>query len=98
MGRAGSVCGMRRPANWWIDAGLLAGFGLWTLLVALRTPLLDIDLAVRDWSGSHWPPGVYDAMRVLNFAGQGGLVLTPLAVLMGAFFTWRRRSVRPLLP
>lgn len=87
-----------RPKNWWIDGGLLVGFGVWTLLLVLKTPLLGMDLAVRDWAESHWPPGAHGTARVINYVGQGGQVLTPLAVLMAAFFVWRRRSVRPLLP
>jgi membrane-associated phospholipid phosphatase len=45
----------------------------------------------------HRPRPLFWAARVLNYLGQGGQVLMPLAVLLGASVAWRRRSVRPVL-
>lgn len=85
-----------RPAGWWFDA-LLAG-----TFVALTAALaggwfLGADVAVADWMDDHRPAPLYWTARVLNYLGQGGQVLMPVAFLLAAAVTWRRRSVRPLL-
>lgn len=87
-----------RPSGWWFDALLVAGFVLVTAALAARTPILHLDLAVRDWCDAHRPAIGYGLARGLNYLGQGGLVLTPAALLVGAWLGWRRRSFRPLLP
>ncbi len=86
-----------RPALWF-DLVLLALFAAVTLAVALRTPLLSVDLAVRDFVDAHRPTWAYWTARGFNYLGQGGQVLTPLAVLTAAFVGWRTHSVRPALP
>jgi membrane-associated phospholipid phosphatase len=87
-----------KPSGWWFDVALLAAFGVVTLLLALKTPLLSVDLAVRDFADSHRPVAFYWTLRAFNYFGQGGLILTPLAALTGLFFAVRSRSIRPLLP
>ncbi|MEV0131872.1 phosphatase PAP2 family protein [Dactylosporangium sp. NPDC050688] len=86
-----------RPALWF-DLVLLALFAAVTLALALRTPLLSVDLAVRDFVDAHRPTWAYWTARGFNYLGQGGQVLTPLAVLTAAFVGWRTHSVRPALP
>lgn len=85
-----------RPAGWWFDLVLVAGFVALTVALA-RGHLLGTDLAVAEWMDQHRPRPLYWAARVLNYLGQGGQVLMPLTVLLAAAVAWRRRSVRPLL-
>lgn len=87
-----------RPGSWWFDVALVAAFGLLTLLLAAKTPLLRVDLAVRDFADAHRPSGLYWTLRVFNYLGQGGQVLTPLAVILALVGAVRGRTVRPFLP
>jgi membrane-associated phospholipid phosphatase len=86
------------PKNWWFDVGLLAGFVVLTLLLAWKTPLLRLDLTIRDFVDGHRPRAFYWVLRVFNYLGQGGQVLTPLAVVVAAVLAYRRRTARPFLP
>lgn len=85
-----------RPAGWWYDLLLLAALTALTVALA-REHLLGTDLAVRDWVDGHRPAPAYWTARVLNYLGQGGQVLTPLATLLAGLLAWRLRSLRPLL-
>ncbi|WP_433055372.1 phosphatase PAP2 family protein [Dactylosporangium sp. CS-033363] len=86
-----------RPAGWWLDALLVAGFVLITVLLAAKTPVLSLDLAVRDFVDAHRPGWADTTLRVFNKLGQGGQILTPLAVIVAFFLTRARRTVRPFL-
>jgi len=81
--------------RWWIDLLLLVAFAALTVTLT-RGHLLTLDLRVADWAHGHrllyWPA------RVLNYLGQGGQVLTPVALLLTAVLTWRTRSARAVLP
>ncbi|MFY1618105.1 phosphatase PAP2 family protein [Micromonospora sp. WMMD736] len=85
-----------RPAGWWFDVLLLAAFGAVTLALA-NGALLGLDLAVREWAYAHHPAPIYWTARVLNFLGQGGWLLMPVAGALGLAVAWRSRTVRPLL-
>jgi membrane-associated phospholipid phosphatase len=85
-----------RPKSWWPDLGFLAGFVALTVLLAAGH-LLSFDAWVADWSDAHRPAPLYWTARVLNYLGQGGQVLMPVAVLLAGVLAWRTRSVRPLL-
>jgi membrane-associated phospholipid phosphatase len=85
-----------RPKSWWPDVGFLAGFVLLTALLAAGH-LLGFDVRVADWVDAHRPAPLYWAARVLNYLGQGGQVLMPVAILLAGTLAWRTRSVRPLL-
>ena len=87
-----------KPDPWWLDLALLAAFGALTVALAAKAPLLDLDLAVRDFADAHRPTPLYWTARVLNYLGQGGLVLTPLAAIVAFVLAVRRRSARPFLP
>ncbi|WP_433612866.1 phosphatase PAP2 family protein [Dactylosporangium sp. CA-139114] len=87
-----------RPAGWWFDALLLAGFALITILLAAKTPLLSLDLAVRDFVDAHRPRWFYLALRAGNLLGQGGAVLTPLVAIVAFFMSRARHTLRPFLP
>ncbi|WP_432984518.1 phosphatase PAP2 family protein [Dactylosporangium sp. CA-233914] len=86
-----------RPAGWWLDALLVAGFVAITILLAAKTPLLGLDLAVRDFVDAHRPGWADTTLRVFNRLGQGGQILTPLAVIVAFFLTRARHTVRPFL-
>jgi membrane-associated phospholipid phosphatase len=85
-----------RPKSWWPDVGFLAAFVLLTVLLA-RGHLLGFDARLADWVDTHRPAPLYWAARVLNYLGQGGQVLMPVAILLAGALAWRTRSVRPLV-
>ncbi len=85
-----------RPRGWWLDLLLVAGFVALTVALA-RGHLLTVDERVADWSVDHRPTPLYVLLRVLNFLGQGGQVLMPVAIVLAGLVAWRRRSARPLL-
>ena len=87
---------MTRPKSWWPDLGFLAAFVLLTVLLA-RGHLLGFDAGLADWVDAHRPAPLYWIARVLNYLGQGGQVLMPVAVLLAGALAWRTRSVRPVL-
>ncbi|GAA2621893.1 hypothetical protein GCM10010399_61330 [Dactylosporangium fulvum] len=86
-----------RPSGWWFDGVLLSGFVVLTLALVWRSPLLDVDLAVRDFVDAHRPGWADTTLRVFNKLGQGGQVLTPLAAIVAFLMTRRRHTVRPFL-
>ena len=90
--------GKVRPAGWWLDGLLVAGFVALTVALAQRSSLLRLDLAVRDLADAHRPDWAYLTARVFNYLGQGGQVLLPLALLAAGWMARRKHSVRPLLP
>jgi membrane-associated phospholipid phosphatase len=85
-----------RPAGWWFDALLLAGFVAITVALA-GARLLPLDAAVAD-AAARTPRPLYWAERALNLLGQGGSLLTPLALLLALALAFRVRSARPFLP
>jgi membrane-associated phospholipid phosphatase len=90
------VVDLTRPRSWWPDLAALAGFAVLTVLLATGH-LLSFDAALADWADAHRPAPIYWPLRVLNYLGQGGQVLMPVAILLAAAVTWRTRSVRPLI-
>ena len=52
---------------------------------------------MADWADAHRPAPLYWTARVLNYLGQGGQVLMPVAILLAGLLAWRTRSVRPLI-
>ena len=86
----------RTVPGWWFDIVLLAAFVALTYALA-RGHLLALDQQVADWADQHRPAALYWAARVLNYLGQGGQVLTPVALVLAVVLAVRRRSVRPLL-
>ncbi|OJF10041.1 phosphatase PAP2 family protein [Couchioplanes caeruleus] len=85
-----------RVRAWWVDLVLLAAFALLTVALA-RGHLLALDVGVADWLAEHRPRPLYWTLRVLNYLGQGGQVLMPVAVVLALLAARRLRSVRPLL-
>ncbi len=85
-----------RPAGWWFDLLLLAGFALLTVLLA-NGLLLGVDQTISDWCFAHRPDAGYWAARAFNYLGNGGpltLICLAIALLLGL----RGRSIRPVLP
>jgi len=88
-----------------LAAGFAAGFLAVTAALAAGGPLIELDLAVREWSEAHRPAPVEALARTLNRLGQGGVLLGVAAVLAGwlALVRWRREraggwpAVQPLL-
>ena len=82
--------------GWWFDVVLLTAFVVLTYALS-RGYLLGLDRQVADWTDQHRPAVLYWPARVLNYLGQGGQVLMPVAVILAGILAVRRRSVRPLL-
>jgi hypothetical protein len=75
-------------------AVLFAGlFAVFTAALAAGGPLIDLDLAVREWAESHRPPAAEAVARVLNRLGQGG-VLLGLCVVLALWVGWARWPAR----
>ncbi|MEV6344421.1 phosphatase PAP2 family protein [Actinoplanes sp. NPDC051851] len=87
----------RRTLSWWPDALLLAAFAALTAAL-VNGHLLTLDQRVADWAFAHQPAVPYWTARVFNYLGQGGQVLTPVAVILTALLAYRTRSARALLP
>src|SRR5215207_493504 len=85
-----------RPRGWWFDVALVTGFVALTVALA-QGHLLTLDERVAEWAGDHRPTPIYVLLRVLNYLGQGGQVLMPIAIVLAGLVAWRRRSIRPLL-
>ncbi|MEU8815925.1 phosphatase PAP2 family protein [Actinoplanes sp. NPDC048796] len=88
---------MRKPKSWWPDVAFLAAFVALTVAL-INGHLLTLDQRVADWAFAHQPDPVYWTARVLNYFGQGGQVLMPVALILTGVLTWRTRSVRAVLP
>lgn len=82
------------PAGWWYDLAAVAALAALTILLATGH-LLALDLSVRDWVDAH--TAIDGVAGVFNRMGQGGF-FTSLCALLAIYWTWRRHSVRPLLP
>lgn len=87
-----------------LAAGFAAGFAALTAALAAGGWLLDLDLAVRDWSEAHRPAAAGNVARALNRLGQGGVLVAICGVLAGwlGLLRWRRgagwwRALQPPL-
>ncbi|GAA2696666.1 phosphatase PAP2 family protein [Actinoplanes palleronii] len=87
----------RRTLPWWPDLLLLAGLAALTVAL-VQGHLLTLDQRVADWALTHQPAVPYWTARVLNYLGQGGQVLTPIALILTGLLVYRTRSVRAALP
>jgi membrane-associated phospholipid phosphatase len=85
-----------RPAGWWFDGLLLAGFAVLTALLA-GGALLDLDSTISDWCYDHQTDVTHGLARTFNFLGNGG-PLTGICLAVAAIMAIRARSVRPVLP
>ncbi len=85
-----------RPAGWWCDALLIAGFAALTAVLATGR-FYGLDLAVSEWAFAHAPTPLYWIARAFNLLGQGGGLLLPLSGGLAVAVAWRRRTIRPFL-
>ncbi|WP_328462890.1 phosphatase PAP2 family protein [Actinoplanes sp. NBC_00393] len=86
-----------RTTAWWPDQLALAGFAALSLILA-KGWLLGFDQAVADWAFANQPDPAYWTARVLNYLGQGGQVLMPVALILTGILYYRTRSIRALFP
>ena len=87
---------MTRPRSWWPDLGFVAAFVVLTVLLAAGH-LLSFDAWLADWADAHRPAPLYWTARGLNYLGQGGQVLMPVAILLAGAVAWRAKSIRPFV-
>jgi membrane-associated phospholipid phosphatase len=85
------------PAGWWCDGLLVAALAGLTAALVWWPPLLRLDLTVRDWCDQQRPGPVSVLMRVFDYLGQGGPLLT-VTLLVSFWLSWRHRTVRPIIP
>ncbi|MGH8793805.1 MAG: phosphatase PAP2 family protein, partial [Stackebrandtia sp.] len=94
---AGWTSSSLRPRSWWPEVLTVLLFGLTTSLLLWPSPLVHMDIAVRDametirlsapWT--QWP------VRVVTYTGQGG-PLSLICLGLGLWAVYKRRTVRPL--
>jgi membrane-associated phospholipid phosphatase len=82
------------PAGAWFDVLLLALLVLLTVALAARTPLLSLDIGIRNFADDHRPPGAGLLARVFNYLGQG----TPLTLLCLGIAVYQLRRLRRYEP
>jgi membrane-associated phospholipid phosphatase len=86
----------RARGGWWVEAGLVVAFILFTWMVAAGLTN-GVDIAVADWCLTHQTTFTYWLARGLNFLGQG----TPLAIAslaLSAWLWWRIRRWTAFAP
>ena len=84
------------PAGGWFDILLLVLLTVLTVALAARTPLLSLDIGIRNFADDHRPPGAGLLARIFNYLGQG----TPLTLLclgIAVLQLRRMRRYEPLL-
>jgi membrane-associated phospholipid phosphatase len=96
VGPAPSPAGLR-PAGWWFDGLLLAGFVAVTVALLAGRWLLRLDLAVRNASDAHRPPLAEHVAGILNYLGNGSPIAV-IALVIAVVLAVRRRTARPVLP
>ncbi|ADD45923.1 phosphatase PAP2 family protein [Stackebrandtia nassauensis] len=84
------------PRRWWPDLALLLGFVGLTALLLWPSPLVSLDVAVRDAGQAALSPVPYWIARGLTYLGQG----LPLSIgcgIIAVLVARRHRSWRPVL-
>ncbi|MCD0443750.1 phosphatase PAP2 family protein [Glycomyces sp. A-F 0318] len=87
---------LKRPRSWAPEAVMAAAFVAITIPLAWPSPLVDLDIWIRDLADANRPAWAYFIAVQTNRLGQGG-ILGGLALALAAGLAWRGRSVRPLL-
>ncbi|GAA1682765.1 hypothetical protein GCM10009830_32420 [Glycomyces endophyticus] len=85
-----------RPGSWWVEIAMLVLFAACTWLSAFHSPLIDLDIWLRDFSDAHRPPWLGTLLVFTNKLGQGG-ILSAVALAVAAVIAFGRRSVRPMV-
>ncbi|WP_100448606.1 phosphatase PAP2 family protein [Glycomyces xiaoerkulensis] len=86
----------KRPRSWGLEIAMSAAFALWSLTLLWPSPLVALDIWLRDFFGSHRPDWAFILADQANKLGQGG-ALGGIALGLAALIAWRSRNVRPLL-
>jgi membrane-associated phospholipid phosphatase len=86
----------RRPGSWWLEIAMLVAFGVCTWLAAFHSPLIDLDIRLRDFSDANRPPWFDTLLVYTNKLGQGG-ILSAVALGVAAVIAYRRHTVRPMI-
>ncbi|GAA2294891.1 hypothetical protein GCM10009853_058650 [Glycomyces scopariae] len=86
----------RRPRSWWPEAAVLVAFGICTWLSAFHSPLIDLDIWLRDFVDAHRPPWLATVLVYTNKLGQGGIV-SAVALAVAAAVARARHTVRPMI-
>ncbi|MGH3739408.1 MAG: phosphatase PAP2 family protein [Micromonosporaceae bacterium] len=86
------------PAGTWFDVLLLASLAAVTVGLAFNgSPLLDLDVELKNFADAHRPPGADLTARVFNHLGQG-LPLTLLCLGLAIVHGRRLKTYEPVLP
>ncbi|SCF07913.1 PAP2 superfamily protein [Micromonospora viridifaciens] len=84
------------PGGWWFDGLLVAAFAALTAALVWWSPLLRLDLAVRDWCDAHRPSPVHVLMQAFDYLGQGGGLIV-VTMLVAGWLAWQHRTARPIV-
>lgn len=86
------------PAGSWFDVLLVVLLVALTAGLALDgSPLLDMDVWLKNFADSHRPPGADITAKVFNHLGQG-LPLTALCLGLAILHSRRLKTYEPVLP
>ncbi|MCC3762764.1 phosphatase PAP2 family protein [Glycomyces sp. TRM65418] len=86
----------RRPRSWLPEIVMAVAFIALTIPLTWPSPLVHLDIRIRDLADAHRPPLAEDIAVITNMLGQGG-VLGTAALGLAAYLGWRGRNVRPLV-
>ncbi|WP_168801370.1 phosphatase PAP2 family protein [Glycomyces buryatensis] len=87
---------VKRPGSWGLEIAMALALVLWTIPLAWVSPLIDIDIWIRDFADANRPDWFDFLLVQTNKFGQGGL-LGGIALGIAGIISYRRRTVRPLL-
>ncbi|RRR96564.1 phosphatase PAP2 family protein [Glycomyces terrestris] len=86
----------KRPGSWRLEIAMGLAFAVCTWLSAFESPLIDLDIWVRDFSDAHRPPWFETLLVYTNKLGQGG-ILSAVVLALAALLAFRRHTVRPMV-
>jgi membrane-associated phospholipid phosphatase len=86
----------KRPGSWWLEIVMLAAFVACTVLATFHSPLIDLDIWVRDFADSHRPEWFELILDYTNRLGQGGIT-SSIALALAALVSLRKHTVRPVV-
>lgn len=87
---------LKRPRSWVPEICMAVAFVALTIPLAWPSPLVDLDIWIRDLSDANRSALAENIAIVTNMLGQGG-VLGAIALGIAAIIGWRGRNVRPLI-
>jgi len=87
---------LKPPRTWIPDIIMGVAFVLWTIPLVWASPLVDLDIWIRDLCDSFRPPWAEGVATLTNMFGQGGL-LGSVSLGLAALLAVKGRNVRPLI-